>query len=63
MITLTWQSVAGVKYFLERASDLGALPAYTPMATNILGQPGSTTFTDTKAFAPGRFFYRIGVGD
>jgi hypothetical protein len=51
--------VAGVSYFLERSANLAA--PFTPLATNILGQAGTTTFTDTNAAGPGPFFYRVGV--
>jgi hypothetical protein len=62
-LTLSWQSVAGVNYFLERATDLNASPAFTPLATIIPGRPGITSFTDNNAFGSGPFFYRVGVGD
>jgi len=61
-VTLTWQSVAGVNYFLERGTNL-ARPAFTPLATSIPGQPGTTTFTDANAIDAGPFFYRVGVGN
>jgi hypothetical protein len=58
-VIVTWQSVAGVTYFLERSTNLGA--ALTPLATNIPGQPGTTTYTDTNAMGIGARFYRVGV--
>ena len=58
-MTVTWQSAAGVSYFLERSTNL-ALPL-VPLASNLPGQPGTTTFTDTNAAGPGPFFYRVGV--
>jgi len=60
-VRLSWQSVAGVSYFLERATSLSASPAFTPLATNVSGQPGTTTYTDTNAIGAGRWFYRVGV--
>jgi hypothetical protein len=57
--TVTWQSVAGVNYVLERRPDL-ALP-FTLVATNIIGQAGTTTYADTNATGAGPFFYRVGV--
>jgi hypothetical protein len=57
---VTWQSVSNRAYFLERASRLA--PAdFTLLATNLAGQPGATSYTDTQAVGSGPFFYRVGV--
>jgi hypothetical protein len=40
-VTVIWQSVAGVNYFLERGGDLGS--PFTLLGTNILGQAGTTS--------------------
>jgi hypothetical protein len=61
--TVTWQSVAGVNYFVERSTNLAVPGTLTPIATNIPGQAGTTTYTDTNAVGPGPFFYRVGVGN
>jgi len=61
-VTVTWQSAAGVNYFLERATNLSSSPVFTPLATNIPGQPGTTSFTDTNAPGASPLFYRVGVG-
>jgi len=53
--------VAGLNYFLERATYLGTQPSFLPLAANIIGRPGKTTFTDTNAVGVGPFFYRVGV--
>jgi hypothetical protein len=57
--TVTWQSVAGVNYFLERSGNLAS--PFTLLATNIVGQAGTTSYTDTNAAGAGPFFYRVGV--
>jgi hypothetical protein len=57
--TVTWQSVAGVNYILERSANLAA--PFMLLATNIVGQAGTSTYTDTNATAAGPFFYRVGV--
>jgi hypothetical protein len=62
-LTLTWQSVAGVNYFLECSTNLAATPRFTSLATNLPGQPGTTTYTDTNAVGAPSRFYRVGVSD
>ncbi len=61
-VTVSWQSVAGVNYFLERSTNLSASPPFTLLSPNLLGQPGTTTFTDTNAALLAPLFYRVGVG-
>jgi len=61
--TVSWQSVAGVNYFLERSTNLSAAPSFTLLATNLPGQPGTTSYTDTNGAAAPRLFYRVGVGN
>jgi len=60
-VTVRWQSVAGMNYFLERSTNLSATPPFTPLATRLPGQAGTTTYTDTNAATAPRFFYRVGV--
>ena len=62
-ITVSWQSVAGVNYFLECSTNLAANPRFTLVATNVPRQPGTTTYTDTNSVGAGPFFYRVGVGN
>jgi hypothetical protein len=61
-VTVRWQSVAGVNYFLECSTDLGAPAPFTPLATGIPGLPGMTSYTDTNAPVVSPLFYRVGVG-
>ncbi len=60
-VTVTWHSVAGVSYFLECSTDLGAGPGFAPIAASLVGQPGTTSFTDTNALGLAPVFYRVGV--
>jgi hypothetical protein len=60
-VIVSWQSVAGLNYLLERGTHLGAQPPFLPLATDIVGQAVTTTFTDTNAAGAGPFFYRVGL--
>jgi hypothetical protein len=60
-IVITWPSVGGVAYYLERSTDLTAQPSFQTIATNLPGLAGTTSFTDTNATGPGPWFYRVGV--
>ena len=62
-VTVTWQSVEGVSYFLERSTNLSASPPFTLLAPNLPGQPGTTSFTDTNAASLTPLFYRVGAGN
>jgi hypothetical protein len=57
--TVTWQSVAGVNYFLKRSANVAA--SFTLLATNIDGQASTTSYADTNGTGTGPFFYRVGV--
>jgi hypothetical protein len=60
-INVTWQSVSGISYFVQRSTNLAAQPAFVTIGSNIVGQASTTGFTDTNAANSDRFFYRIGV--
>jgi hypothetical protein len=61
-IVVSWESAAGVNYFLERTTSLGLPPKpFAPVATNISGQAGTTRYADTNTTRSGPFFYRVGV--
>lgn len=59
---VTWQTVTIGSYFLQRASDLGAQPAFVTLATNLAGWSGGyTQYTDTNATGRGPYLYRVGA--
>ena len=61
-LLLRWNSDASRAYFIERATGLGSPTAFSQLQTNVSGQAGTTTFTDTTAPGIGAAFYRVGTG-
>jgi hypothetical protein len=60
-VRLTWQSFNTRRYWLERASNLPTPAAFSVIASNLAGQVGTTSYTDTTAMGSGPYFYRVGV--
>lgn len=59
--TVSWQSIAGVAYFLQRDTNLTSPSGFQTVLDNINGQAGTTTWQDESATGSSPFFYRIGV--
>jgi hypothetical protein len=60
-LVVSWESVSGKSYFLQRSAGLGTNASFLPLASGITGQAGTTTFTDTNAAPASPRFYRVGV--
>ncbi len=57
-MVVRWESVSGQRYLLHRATNVNA--PFSLLQSNLVGQAGSTSFTDSNAIG-GTFFYRVGV--
>ena len=60
-LTISWQSVGGMIYLLQGSTNLIVQPAFFNIRSNIVGLPGTTSYTDTNATGFGPYFYRVGV--
>jgi len=60
-IKVSWQSVSNRTYFLQRSANVSALTDFSTIQGNVLGQTGTTSYTDTSATNSGSYFYRVGV--
>jgi len=54
---ISWQRVTGIPYGLERSTGV----AFSQIQSNIAGQSGTTTYTDTNAVGVGPVLYRVVV--
>ncbi len=57
-VSITWQSETNVTYYIQRTPDLTT--PFSSIQSNIVGQAGTTSFTDTNA-SSASFYYRVGV--
>ncbi len=58
-LTISWPSVEGVNYVLERKPNLNS--PFTRLQSDIPGQSSTTSWTDTSGAATALQFYRVGV--
>lgn len=59
-LVLMWQSSPNRSYFLQRATNTAEPFNFLPLATNLIGQPGTSTYFDMTA-GGGPCYYRVGV--
>jgi parallel beta-helix repeat protein len=60
-VSVSWTSVTNRSYALERATNLGAVPGFSLVQSNLAGLPGATSYTDTNAVGSAPRFYRVRV--
>jgi hypothetical protein len=60
-VAVRWQSIKNRSYFLQQATNIGAPLVFLTVQSNLVGNAGTTTYTDTNGGGTGAFFYRVGV--
>ena len=60
-VTLTWTSVTNRTYTLQQATNLGGAPAFSVLRSYLVGQPDTTSWTDTNAPVSSPRFYKLRV--
>jgi hypothetical protein len=60
-ITVSWQSVSGILYNVQRSTNLSVQPPFSTIKSNITGRASTTSYTDTSATNGTPYFYRVGV--
>jgi hypothetical protein len=53
--------VSGKTYYVQSATSLHLPIQFSSIQSNVIGQAGTTSFTDTNATGAGPYIYRVGV--
>jgi hypothetical protein len=59
-VSVSWKSVNGRKYWIERATDLSNV-SFLNLQSNISATGSTTSYADTNATGNGPYFYRVGI--
>jgi hypothetical protein len=60
-IAVSWQSVIGMSYFVQRNTNPVAPPSFVTLQSNVAGSSTTTVFVDTNAPLSGGALYRVGL--
>jgi hypothetical protein len=60
-ITVRWQSVSGVTYYLQRSTNLLAQPPFSSVQSNIIGLSGTSSWAGARTGGSDPVFYRVAV--
>jgi len=60
-VAISWDSVFGKLYAVDRSTNLLAQPPFVNVSSNIVGHVNTTSYLDTNAPASGASFYRVSV--
>ena len=60
-LIVIWPSITGRTYAVDRSTNMTATPAFSNIASELLGQAGFMSYTDTTTKTMGPYVYRVKV--